>query len=282
MDSVMTSLTLFTSAVTDRFRADGRALSRKPSITLWVLAALGAIAIHASVVAIIYMQLDFSEPDDQLGAPSVEVGLEMLAPHDDDTDLPPGAISEASTASPAVIEQKATPDESNLPRATPMETDDPDQLVSPNAMKKPDEKDPVIKQVEATPSAESVAAEATAPPSSQIAQEAQRSVAPVQGTGQSTRKVITTWQKELVSFLDRHKRYPEGRMRRNADILVSFTLDRGGHVLSTAIVKSSGDASFDEAALAMVRRSDPVPQPPAVIADDALNFTLPVIFREKK
>jgi TonB family protein len=262
--------------------ADGFATSHKPSKVLWVLAALGAIAIHASVVAVIYMQLDFSDADDRLGAPSVEVGLEMLAPHDDDTDLPPGAISEASTASPAVVAQKATPDDSNLPRATPTETDDPDQLVSPNATKKPDDKDPVIKKVEASPSAESVAAEATAPPSSMIAQEAVRSVAPMQGTGQSTQKVVTTWQKELVSFLDRHKRYPEGQARRNVDILVSFTLDRVGHVLSTSIVKSSGDASFDEAALAMVRRSDPVPQPPAVVADNGLTFTLPVIFREKK
>ncbi len=280
--SSMTSLTLLYSHLTDRPRADGFALSQKPSMALWVLAALGALLIHASAVAVIYMQLDFSEPDDQLGAPSIEVGLEMLAPHDEDTDLPPGAISEDSTASPAVVAQKATPDDSNLPRATPTDTDDPDQLVSPNATKKPDEKDPVIKRVEAMPSAESVAAEATAPPSSDIAQEAQHSVAPVQGTGQSMQKVVSTWQKELVSFLDRHKRYPEGRTRRNADILVSFTLDRSGHVLSASIVKSSGDASFDEAALAMVRRSDPVPQPPAVVADNGLSFTLPVIFREKK
>jgi TonB family protein len=94
--------------------------------------------------------------------------------------------------------------------------------------------------------------------------------------------VITTWQKELVSYLDRHKRYPEGQARKNVNILVSFTLDRSGRVLDTSIVQSSGDPSFDAAALAMVRRSDPVPQPPAVVADNGLTFTLPVIFREKK
>ena len=37
-------------------------------------------------------------------------------------------------------------------------------------------------------------------------------------------------------------------------MLVSLALDRLGHVLSTSIVKGSGDAAFDEAALAMVRR----------------------------
>jgi protein TonB len=54
-----------------------------------------------------------------------------------------------------------------------------------------------------------------------------------------------------------------------------------GHVLSASIQKGSGDAAFDEAALAMVRRSDPVPQPPPRVADEGLTFTLPVIFRVK-
>jgi periplasmic protein TonB len=29
----------------------------------------------------------------------------------------------------------------------------------------------------------------------------------------------------------------------------------------------------------MVRRSDPVPAPPPLVADEGLNFTLPVIFK---
>jgi TonB family protein len=52
-------------------------------------------------------------------------------------------------------------------------------------------------------------------------------------------------------------------------------------VLSANIVKGSGDTAFDEAALAMVRKSDPVPMPPPLVADEGLNFTLPVIFRVK-
>jgi periplasmic protein TonB len=47
-------------------------------------------------------------------------------------------------------------------------------------------------------------------------------------------------------------------------------------------VKGSGDISFDEAALAMIRRSDPVPRPPSLVAQAGLSFTLPVIFRAKR
>jgi len=90
-----------------------------------------------------------------------------------------------------------------------------------------------------------------------------------------------TWQKALIAHLDKHKRYPAERSRKSAEILVSFALDRMGHVLSATIVKGSGDAVFDEAALAMLKRSDPVPQPPPLVADEGLKFTLPVIFRVK-
>jgi TonB family protein len=99
--------------------------------------------------------------------------------------------------------------------------------------------------------------------------------------GESMQKIRVTWQKELVSYLDKHKRYPTERSQKAAEILVSFVLDRVGHVLSTSIVKGSGDSAFDEAALAMVHRADPVPPPPPVVADEGLNFTLPVIFRAK-
>src|SRR5438270_98134 len=129
--------------------------------------------------------------------------------------------------------------------------------------------------------AKTVAAEATATPSSDNIPQAARSVAPALGTGDTARRIRATWQKELVAHLDKHKRYPAGRTLKSAEIVVGFALDRKGHVLSASIVKGSGDTAFDEAALAMIRRSDPVPQPPPVIADEGLNFTLPVIFRIK-
>ena len=62
---------------------------------------------------------------------------------------------------------------------------------------------------------------------------------------------------------------------------MNFVLDRVGHVISATVIKGSGDAVFDEAALAMMKRSDPVPPPPPLIADEGLSFTLPVFFRVK-
>jgi TonB family protein len=138
-----------------------------------------------------------------------------------------------------------------------------------------------VAAVQTAPSEESVAAEATAAPSLEAKPEAERSVAPVQGIGASTQRVRMTWQKELNAHLNRHKRYPSDRDNKSAEILVTFVLDRTGHVLSTSVVRGSGDAAFDQAALDMLKRSDPVPAPPPLIADEGLSFTLPVIFRVK-
>ena len=90
-----------------------------------------------------------------------------------------------------------------------------------------------------------------------------------------------TWQKELGAHLNRHKRYPADRSNKSAEIVVRFELDRTGHVVSSSIVRGSGDAAFDAAALEMLKRSDPVPVPPPLVADEGLSFTLPVIFRVK-
>jgi len=254
---------------------------QKPSRRLWILAAVGALALHIGGVALAVAHLRDDDADDTLGAPAIEVGLEMESPHLEATDLPAGPDTDASIASPALSEQKAEVKETELPKEVPTETEDPDRVVTPNESKKPQEDDPKVAAVATSASTESVAAEATAMPSTEAVQEGPRSVAPAQGTGESARRMRATWQKELVAHLDKHKRYPADRSQKTAEILVSFTLDRMGHVLSASIVKGSGDSAFDDAALAMVRKSDPVPMPPPLVADEGLNFTLPVIFRVK-
>jgi TonB family protein len=83
---------------------------------------------------------------------------------------------------------------------------------------------------------------------------------PAQGTGESTQHVRAAWQKELIAHFNQHKRFPLSGSLDCAEILVTFVLDEDGRVLSS-IVQGSGDASFDEAALTMIRPSDLVPKP---------------------
>jgi TonB family protein len=254
---------------------------QKPSRRLWILAAVGALALHIGCGALAVAHLQTDDADDSLGSEAIEVGLELTSLRREATDLPAGPDTDASVASPALAEQKAEVKETELPKDVPTETDDPDRVVTPNESKKPKDEDAKIAAVQTSASTESIAAEATATPSSDAIPEGTRSISPALGTGETARRVRATWQKELVAHLDKHKRYPATRSQKSAEIVVSFALDRMGHVLSASIVKGSGDTAFDEAALAMVRKSDPVPMPPPLIADEGLSFTLPVIFRVK-
>lgn len=251
---------------------------RQASRPLWILATLGALALHAGGIVLALKSVQPDDSDRDLGAPAIAIGIALMAPHVEPTDRTVGPDTQAATAAPAVVEQKTQTAQTELPQAVPTETDDPDRAVAPNEKKKPKEDEPKIATVQAQPSTASAASEETAMPAAKAAAEAPRTVAPAPGTGESARRDRVTWQKELAVHFNKYKRYPADRTMRQAEVVVSFVLDRAGHVLSTRIVKGSGDASFDEAALAMLRRADPVPPPPPLVADAGLTFTLPVIF----
>jgi periplasmic protein TonB len=250
------------------------------SMPAWALAAFGAIIIHLACFALAREYLRVGEPEAELGAPAIEIGVEPLAPRLEPIDLPPGPDAEESIAtSPAVEHDRVEP--TTLPLAVPSETEDPELAVALIKKKEPKKERSALVPLLASPAVPTEAANATAPPTSETHQESMRSIAPAQGTGESTQRVRAAWQKELIAHFNQHKRYPLNGLLDSAEILVNFVLDKDGRVLSSAIVQGSGDASFDEAALAMIRHSDPVPKPPPLVVQQGLSFTLPVIFRVK-
>ena len=83
----------------------------------------------------------------------------------------------------------------------------------------------------------------------------------------------------LVSaHLRRHQQYPSDARSRGdqGTATVSFSLDGGGRVTSSRLVRGSGIASIDQEVQAMVRRSSPFPAPPS---GRGVSFTVPVSFR---
>jgi len=249
----------------------------RPSRWLWVSAALAALVLHIGGAALAFVNLETDDFDESGGAPAIEIGLETMSPETEPSDLPPGPDSDASAASPAVAEQNADVKETDLPKDTPTEAEDPDRAVTQNDAKKRAEEETKTATVQTSASQESAAAEATAKPSMDAPEQGPRLMAPTQGIDENTRRMRATWLKKLSAHLERHKRSPSDGSR--GQVVVEFALDRLGHVLSVKVIKGSGDPALDEAALAMVRRSDPVPQPPPLVADEGLTFKLPLLFR---
>lgn len=86
-----------------------------------------------------------------------------------------------------------------------------------------------------------------------------------------------TWAGKVMAHLERRKRYPEAALERGATgtVLVRFTIDDEGNVLSSSLVRSSGVPELDREVLSLVKRASPVPAPPPGVQK---TLTAPVAF----
>ncbi len=253
----------------------------RPPLRLWIIAAVAAVTLHVGCAALAFAHLH-DDDGDSLGANVTEIGVELVSPNAEATDLPPGPDTDASVASPALAEQKAEIKPTELPKETPQETDDPDRVVTQNDAKKPTEDDPKIEKVQTAASQESVAQEASARQPLENAREATATTAPNLGIGKDKQMMSAKWARQISAYFELHKRYPKVSKIKEARVKVALVLNRLGHVISLEVAESSGDAAFDEEALAMIRRSDPVPRPPASLTDDSFSYSLDVNFKGGK
>ncbi len=92
------------------------------------------------------------------------------------------------------------------------------------------------------------------------------------------RAVPMTWRNQVVTILERNKRYPsDARARGEHGVArLAFSIDGAGHLIASRIVASSGSAALDQETLALVRRAQPFPPPPPDLV--GAEMTVPVSF----
>jgi protein TonB len=257
---------------------------QRPPWRLWTVAAVAAVALHVGGAALALAHLQPDGDSDGLGFNAATISVDLESPAAEDTDLPAGPDADASVASPELAEQKAEVKPNDLPKETPKESEEPDRVVTQNEQKQPAEDDPKLKTVQTAASQLSVAQEASAQQRIEGAREANAAAAPNIGIGKDNQRLTNEWGKRISAYFELHKRYPKTEKFKAAKVKLSLVINRLGHVLSAAVAETSGDAMFDEAALDMVRRSDPVPRPSndLKLTDDSLSFNLDVDFKDRK
>src|SRR4051812_14470314 len=248
---------------------------------LWILAAVAALVLHVGGAALALANLKADDGDEGLGAAGAEFAVEMTSPPAQESDRAPGPQdSEEQEERPEMPEQKAEVKESDLPQDRPQQVEEADRLVTENKPKKEQDEDPKIAAVE-TPAMEaaqkSVAMERQT--FEDATREAEKAMAPVLGIGKDLLKLTADWNRKISAHLSAHKVNPEGKEPNNEVAKVSFALNRMGNVLSVDVVTSSGDKAYDAAAIAMVRKSDPFPQPPAGLTEDRIERTVEIFFK---
>jgi protein TonB len=93
-------------------------------------------------------------------------------------------------------------------------------------------------------------------------------------------RIDPSWQTLLLKHLQQFKNYPSGARARSEQgiVLLAFSVDRSGHVLSRRIVTGSGHPDLDAEVLALVERAQPLPAFPASMAQAQLDLTVPIRF----
>ncbi len=217
----------------------------------WALAAAVVVGVHVSLI-VGYLFWHHFHPSD-IGDDSV-VAVE-LAPIDsvadaDQTDVAP--------APEETVEQKETPTEVPKPPDEPKVEEPPPPPNETTADVAPPEQKPPEKIEEPKPPAPRTAARV-------------RGGAP---------RVEPSWEAGLVRHLQQYKRYPSEAQSRGEQgvVILGFSVDRGGHVLSRRIVRSSGHPDLDEEVMAMIERAQPLPAFPPSMAQTKLDLTVPIRF----
>jgi len=255
---------------------------KKTPRRLWIIAALVALGLHVGGAALALAHLGGDTDDEGLGSNGVEIALDMESPKVPDDDLPVGPDSQAHAYSPEIPEQKTEVKEADFPKAIPDQLDEADRVVTTNDVKKPKEEEAKVAAVQTQASDPSPQTEDTSRKSLEDSTvESDQAKAPNAGIGKDRQKLTANWGRKISAYFELHKRYPAGK-NKSAKVGLNIVLNRRGNVVSAAVARSSGDPSFDEAAISMIHRSDPVPAPPAGLTEDQFAFSLDVVFNAPK
>jgi protein TonB len=180
------------------------------------------------------------------------------------TELPPEPPSELPQM-PAAILPPPPPD-----KPAPPPDPKPQPRAEPVRRKPQPRAEPVRRKPQPRPAVQAHAPVSAAAPA-----------APAVGVpGPEASAAQAPWRALVAAHLQRHKRYPAGAQarREQGTVLLSFSMDRNGRVLSRAIARSSGVAELDAEVLAMIARAQPLPPFPPAMPQARMSLTVPIRF----
>ena len=250
-------------------------------VVRWIVAAAIVLAAHLGLMAT-YLLLVSQQPH---GAPESPAIIVDMAP------MPVAPASPADVApGPEMVEAQPPPEPQvvDTPPPEPIVEPPPPMEMPVVALPEPPKEPlppPEVKEEPKPPPQEvkrverkKPAPRTTAAPRSER-NTAERPSAPSPGSVSSV-AAMASWRDQVVSQLQRAKRYPSGAESRREQgvVTLSFSLSRNGQVLSRNIARSSCNSELDQEVLAMVIRAQPFPAFPASMTQARINLAVPIRF----
>jgi protein TonB len=231
----------------------------------WIFSAAVVLSVHGGIAAAIGWAPPVAT-EQTFPFDFINIG-ELAAPAEVATELPPGPEQVMSEA--AISKPEQSPEEKPQEKA---ETKPVEEV--PQAPPAADPEIPLEQVKEAKE--ESTRARAALQP-------APATTAPVaipDHVASIARSQVPTWKAQISGLLERNKRYPPSAQARREQgvVQLTFSIDRNGQLLASRVLASSGSSALDEEALALVRRAQPFPPPPAALPGEQVSLTVPIRF----
>jgi protein TonB len=255
---------------------------RRRWLTRWIGAATLICAIHlgGGSFAMLYWAEELVE--EAPGAIVVEIAPIATALEADTTALL-GKLSEEREATQASSERQIAKVEDEAPKEELPSPAEPEvALPKPTPIeKKPEEEVKEQESPQVRVAQEATAASKAAAPRQIEAPLSTKSAAPDAGTAASTQRSIVSWQNSVMLQINRHKRYPSAARVQDMQgvVQVHILIDRGGHLITSEVARSSGFALLDEEALEILKRAAPLPPLPVAMPGETLHLSIPIRFR---
>ena len=216
----------------------------------WSAAATVVVCAHAALIGgYLFLHPPIQEIGDDASVITVE-----LAPIDSVADA---SRRDVAPGPEDTVEQKPVPHVEKVPDQPTIEPTPPPLLATKPDVVPPEPKPPRQTEEEQPP--------------------APRTTARVQG---GAPRVEPTWEAVLVKHLQEYKRYPGAAQARGEQgvVVLGFSVNRDGHVLTHRIVRSSGYAELDREVMEMIERAQPLPAFPHSMTQATLDLTVPIRF----
>jgi periplasmic protein TonB len=281
-------------------RPDGVALR---SVQRWTLAGAAVAAMHAGAIWLALNRNDAATAGEPPAAVMMELAPLAVAPETPPDQLPPderkievqpSPMEEKNDKpverpeekpEPVVVEVKKPVEDVLLP-PTPTEIETPKLpevanaeavLMPPPPQPKASRKPPPKKMAERKKPDDRKIDRTTAPLATPNPR-ADRAAAPSSSSAFNPSTSPATWQSSVNAHLNRHKgTSPNGA---TGTVVVLFTINRSGGVVSSRLIRSSGDPVLDAKAVSTPRSASPVPAPPPDVAGSTIPLTVPIRYSQ--
>ena len=257
----------------------------------WGTSAAVTAAAHAALIALaLAWYTQRTPPGVTMPVITVDMAPASSAPQPTPMDLAPGPVMQQADASPPpepakqeLVQEEIAP---TAPQPKP-EVEAPPEQKTPTPPRPepativPDRPTPAPAKPKPVRAEAKKPAQTTPAPRTTAAPRAERQApaasAPSAGASAAA---LASYNQRVAAHLQRFKQYPPASKAagQQGTARLSFSLGRGGQVLSSRLAGSSGHAALDAETLAMVRRAQPFPAFSPDMKQASMSFNVPIQF----